>query len=742
MNFIKLFLLLYTSILYSQVGVQVTQTSNIADGEQLNLPFPLISTDTTEYKINENLFDISATYKNFYLYTQIEYSDPPVFGETKTDVGDMLNLYSIEYNGIFNLKIGDIHSIESRGLLFNTYQDQSTDFDNAIKGFRFAYGPSDWLDLYLLHGSNDFKFRTKPDNQLSDLSFNNNVTFLGSTIYPTDDININLQYQWQELSISDSTRNEGGLNTIEYYGNLLTVLGKDISENLSDFSSDDIDNYNIKSDVLGLSLEASLFGIDMYADYAKNWYTKLQPGVKIGKELDGSLFYGSLYADIFGSGVTYEFKRYDTPYFIPTVSYGPTVYKEATSTLQSKVVHNMNFTNEIGHQIDIIKMLGDNINLNLNLSTARRIHPFDGEINLTNSVFDSTSFLESLQSDPDGAISGISQWILTDPVVTNNYSYSSPNLMSVVFMDKDEDVLAFWPYRQIYTGISGDLFDDRLYFSFGYDLFEHIKQWGGEYGYGMTHNIHSITGNETLESSIATYWQTESANWDTITYWEQFDQALSWGIDSLNAQVYAEDQVGFSIDAYYNIDNLISESQESAIDSIDANISSTNYRWHYESEKATTLPMSFAWTFQNGNSLLVYLEQQWREKELNQDIKYMSGETNSAGSNLEKANEQYISLTYKNRNLGTFTLFINKEENTKIAQGSEIIKEKYWNGVQWTYDFHQKDSQNVITKYLLGNSRMSIFYGSQRGGLVCANGICAMQPEFLNGIKFNYTRMF
>ena len=96
MNFIKLSLILYTSILYSQVGVQVTQTSNIADGEQLNLPFPLISTDTTEYKINENLFDISATYKNFYLYTQIEYSDPPVFGETKTDLGDMLNLYSID----------------------------------------------------------------------------------------------------------------------------------------------------------------------------------------------------------------------------------------------------------------------------------------------------------------------------------------------------------------------------------------------------------------------------------------------------------------------------------------------------------------------------------------------------------------------------------------------------------------------------------------------------------------------
>ena len=206
--------------------------------------------------------------------------------------------------------------------------------------------------------------------------------------------------------------------------------------------------------------------------------------------------------------------------------------------------------------------------------------------------------------------------------------------------------------------------------------------------------------------------------------------------------MYAEDQAGFSINDYYNIDNLISESQEAATDSIESNLSMTNYRWHYESEKATTLPMSFAWTFQNGNSFLVYLEQQWREKELNQDIKYISGETNSTGSNLEKANEQYVSLTYKNRKLGTFTLFLNQEKNTKTAYESKSVKEKQWNGIQWTYDIHKKDSQNYISKYLLGNSRMSIFYGSQRGGLVCANGICAMQPEFLNGVKLNYTRMF
>ena len=43
----------------------------------------------------------------------------------------------------------------------------------------------------------------------------------------------------------------------------------------------------------------------------------------------------------------------------------------------------MNFVNELGHQLDINRMIGDNFNLTLNLSTARRIDPFDGHIKYT-----------------------------------------------------------------------------------------------------------------------------------------------------------------------------------------------------------------------------------------------------------------------------------------------------------------------------------------------------------------------
>ena len=42
-----------------------------------------------------------------------------------------------------------------------------------------------------------------------------------------------------------------------------------------------------------------------------------------------------------------------------------------------------------------------------------------------------------------------------------------------------------------------------------------------------------------------------------------------------------------------------------------------------------------------------------------------------------------------------------------------------------------------ISKRILNNSDINIFYGSQKGGLVCANGVCGTYPGFKDGIKIN-----
>ena len=43
---------------------------------------------------------------------------------------------------------------------------------------------------------------------------------------------------------------------------------------------------------------------------------------------------------------------------------------------------------------------------------------------------------------------------------------------------------------------------------------------------------------------------------------------------------------------------------------------------------------------------------------------------------------------------------------------------------------------------LSSSIRMSVFHGSQKGGLVCANGLCAVQPSFMDGTKVTIRALF
>jgi hypothetical protein len=47
-----------------------------------------------------------------------------------------------------------------------------------------------------------------------------------------------------------------------------------------------------------------------------------------------------------------------------------------------------------------------------------------------------------------------------------------------------------------------------------------------------------------------------------------------------------------------------------------------------------------------------------------------------------------------------------------------------------------------FTKNLKNSAQISIFYGSQKGGLICANGTCVPQPDFQDGIKLTFRKNF
>ena len=129
---------------------------------------------------------------------------------------------------------------------------------------------------------------------------------------------------------------------------------------------------------------------------------------------------------------------------------------------------------------------------------------------------------------------------------------------------------------------------------------------------------------------------------------------------------------------------------------------------------AITLPSHWVWKFSNGSSLTSYIEIQSKtEKQLNQSDFSVSYEKNYIS--------QYISFSYNHLGKWTLTGFIDKEVvNDKISQ---------WPGLDFSF-------------YLNSESIVSLFYGSQKGGMVCANGVCAEQPGFNDGVKITYRALF
>ena len=96
---------------------------------------------TMDYTYIENLLDINTYFMdNIYVYTQLEYSNPPVYGYNRTGIDSILNTFYMEYShDRLNVKLGDLYEMYGRGLGLYTLQDQNIDYNNSIKGLTANY---------------------------------------------------------------------------------------------------------------------------------------------------------------------------------------------------------------------------------------------------------------------------------------------------------------------------------------------------------------------------------------------------------------------------------------------------------------------------------------------------------------------------------------------------------------------------------------------------------------------------
>ena len=140
----RLIFLLLLGIFLSQQSLSFNIESKYGDGTNIDDQ----TQEESDYTYLENLLDINYSYNNLFLYTQIEYSAPPIYGHSRTVAKDMANTYILEYSGYpFSVKYGHLQTLNGYGLTLNMFQDQATEFDNRIKVTYISSDESDDKDF-------------------------------------------------------------------------------------------------------------------------------------------------------------------------------------------------------------------------------------------------------------------------------------------------------------------------------------------------------------------------------------------------------------------------------------------------------------------------------------------------------------------------------------------------------------------------------------------------------------------
>lgn len=468
--------------------------------------------DTTAYYYFENLLDVNLNYENINLYSQLEYSNPPIYGQSLTKTNNLANSYFIEYfNDFLMLKWGHIQTINNYGLDINMFQDQSTDFDNRIKGIELNYMPNDLIEFSLITGKGNYGTKSYGDLRENDLIFSHELDSYGMNVYS----------DFGDFSISTSSKRTNYKSGI--YNNLINSDTR-LSIDLQDYIFTDFSLFNQDSDVKSTSINFSysktLGNLDIYIENSANTYNKILRD----EQEEGNYRYIALSGDFLGIGLTYEFKDYDMLYYMPITSNPPTVFSETSSVLISRIQHNINFSDEIGHQLELTFNSKYNLSYLFNLSMGMKhsgvrnpnSFDFDDNFNIIYDTYKSVSFKDFFGKD------------------------------GMDFMN--EDLRAHKPFRNLYAEISRWNDNNTFYTKVGYHSHYSYDNSSGKNYQTYTIPTQFVIGFKN-QNSLTTYAEYQYTK-NLVANLDDFDQdlytnkhlALSYYINKIGNITYLFDE--------------------------------------------------------------------------------------------------------------------------------------------------------------------------------------------------------
>ena len=378
----------------------------------------------------ENYFDINYFFSNgLYLYSQLEFSKPPLIGEDKSTqyIGGLLfpspiiNTFYLQHSGSnYDFTFGDLNLLYGRGLSIHTYEDQSIDYDNTIFGLEYNRYVKDNLDMFFSIGKNIFKSRINPGNQYADLSIDNRVISMGANLFYQD---IGIHYLTmvykQEFDYSDILNM---MSLKSELGNYLVSRQNYIVMNKPDDEMNNIEH--------NIGFDFSFSNIDFYLERSVIYYNKI-----LGERLSGYRHYSSAYFNLYDTDFFIEYKNYNVPFLYSVFSNPPIGFRESSSILSSRNLHSIDFSNEYGYQIEVNKKLDDS--MNFLLSYAFGIHHKDN---------------------------------LNDITINRREYFPFSSFLS---LEKFSD---YEPFKQFYCEMNGWSASEKFYYKFGYEKYYEITQ--------------------------------------------------------------------------------------------------------------------------------------------------------------------------------------------------------------------------------------------------------------------------
>ena len=281
------------------------------------------------YSYTENRFDLNIFYKDFQSWIQYEYSNPPDIGFPINDI----RKFRIEYgHDNYTVKLGDIYEFWGRGLVLNQIDDQTTNFDNGIRGMFLGYQNGLFSFNHINGNSNIWNFGN--DLRIPEYKNSHNVS-ANQILFDLNSVSLGLSY----LSSKEKHDLKFDLRDSAFvFHNMKGIYGSWILDNV-DLFVEYVDKVSTEKNNLYSDgpLDSLKSGHGVYLNfniYGGNWGLSTEY-----KRYAFDKGHSSFTPDDYGNRIAFHAM--------------PTLVREQNATLLGRVAHQFNFNDERGLQVSL-----------------------------------------------------------------------------------------------------------------------------------------------------------------------------------------------------------------------------------------------------------------------------------------------------------------------------------------------------------------------------------------------------